>query len=202
YYFTPRLIDGGRVQLPNRAAFDSTAGEWGIENYGVAPDIDVEITPQDLMAGKDLQLEKAIEAAMAQIARNPVKQPKRPAFPIHPGKQEISGSNSVIPVPGSAFPAPTALAEVKQITDGKYAAYLGKFDTPMGVIVFSQEADKLIGFAGGERIELAPDATAKDKFAAQTASVNVAFERDAAEKVIGVTVIIPSGGEIKGKKID
>lgn len=87
YYFTPRLIDGGRVQLPNRAAYNSDGSSWGIENIGVAPDFDVEIMPQDLMAGRDPQLEKAIEVAMKQISQNPIVKPKRPAFPVHPKSQ-------------------------------------------------------------------------------------------------------------------
>ncbi|HLM02088.1 MAG TPA: hypothetical protein VK400_13630, partial [Pyrinomonadaceae bacterium] len=74
--------------------------------------------------------------------------------------------------------------------------------TPMGALTFRQEGEKLIGNAGGERLELVPDAATKDKFVAQTANVTVTFERDAAGKIVGVTVIIPSGREIKGKKID
>ena len=65
-----------------------------------------------------------------------------------------------------------------------------------------QEGDKFVGIApNGERIELVPDAAAKDKFAAQTASVQLTFERDASGKVVGLTLIIPSGQELKGKKI-
>ncbi|HLL99423.1 MAG TPA: PDZ domain-containing protein, partial [Pyrinomonadaceae bacterium] len=66
YFFTPRLIDNGSVQLPNRAVYNPS-GTWGVENYGVAPDFDVEITPQDMMAGRDSQLEKAVEVGLAQI---------------------------------------------------------------------------------------------------------------------------------------
>lgn len=84
YFFTPRFIDNGRVQLPNRAAYNSDGSSWGVENNGVAPDFDVEIMPQDLMAGRDPQLEKAIEVAMKQIAQTPIIKPKRPAFPVHP----------------------------------------------------------------------------------------------------------------------
>src|SRR5215510_6922013 len=38
YFFTPRFIDGGRVQLPNRAAYNPNGTSWGIENFGVEPD--------------------------------------------------------------------------------------------------------------------------------------------------------------------
>ncbi|MDQ6787352.1 MAG: PDZ domain-containing protein [Acidobacteriota bacterium] len=207
YFFTPGFVDGGRVQLPNRAAYNPDGTSWGIENYGVEPDVDIEIMPQDLIAGRDAQLEKAVEVAMMQIQKNPIVQPKRPAFPVHPGSDKKESSSRIVQpstfaLPGSAFPAPIPKPEVKPVTNGKFAAYLGQFDTPMGVITFSQEGDKLIGLAGGERIELLPDTAAKDKFSAQTASVIVTFERDASEKIISVTVIIPSGRELKGKKIN
>jgi tricorn protease len=199
YFFTPRLIDNGGVQLPNRAAYNPN-GTWEVENYGVAPDFDVEITPQDVLAGRDSQLVKAVEVAMAQILKNPVVKPKRPAFPVHPFESNASLTGALIlPTPGSAFSLPP---EIKLTTGGKFADFVGKFDTPMGVLVFQQEGEKLVGIAGGERIELVPDAATKDKFAAQTASVTVTFERDAGGKVSGVTVIIPSGKEVKGKKLD
>jgi tricorn protease len=85
YFFTPRLVDGGRIQLPNRAAYKSDGTSWGIENIGVEPDFDVEIMPRDYLAGRDPQLEKAIEVALRQIARTPAVKTKRPAFPTHPG---------------------------------------------------------------------------------------------------------------------
>jgi tricorn protease len=202
YYFTPRLIDGGRVQLPNRAAFVSDGSGWGIENYGVEPDFDVEITPQNLMSGRDSQLEKAVEVAMSQINRNPNIQPKHPAFPVHPGKQETVKGEINLPLPGSAFPLPSPKTEIKNIENGKYSAFLGQFETEMGVLTFRQEGEKLVGVApNGERIELIPDREVKDKFIAQTASVQVTFDRDANGKVISATIIIPSGRQLKGKKI-
>ena len=207
YFFTPRLIDGGRVQLPNRAAYNPDGSGWGIENIGVQPDVEVEIMPQDWMANKDPQLEKAIEVAMAQTVKNPVVPPKRPTFPIHPGGAENNNSSLIPPLstlalPGSAFPLPATKPVSAVVTGGKFAEYLGQFETPMGVVVFSQEADKLIGLAGGERIELLPDAAAKDRFTAQTAAVTVTFERGADGKIDGLTIIIPSGRELKGKKIN
>ena len=207
YFFTPRFVDGGRVQLPNRAAYNPDGSSWGIENGGVPPDFDVELTPQDLMAGKDSQLIKAVEVAMAQTAKNPVIQPKRPVFPVHPGNDASKNLSftpqiSSLALPGSAFPVSDKMkVEIAPVTNGKFAAYLGQFDTPMGVVSFKQEGDKLIGDASGDRIELFPDSATKDKFAAQTASVNITFERDASGKVAGITLIMPNGREIKGKRI-
>jgi hypothetical protein len=158
--------------------------------------------PQDFNAGKDIQLAKAVEVALAQIAKNPSVPSKRPVFPVHPGAQETVAANSILPVPGSAFPLPTPKAEVKAVTNGKFAEFLGQFETPMGAVTFSQEGEKLIALAGGERIELVPDANSKDKFGAPTASVTVTFERDAGGKITGATIVIPSGREMKGKKIN
>lgn len=201
YFFTPNLIDGGRVQLPNRAAYKHDGTTWGIENIGVAPDFDVEITPQDLLAGRDPQLEKAVEIALARIAKNPVIVPKRPAFPVHPGKQDAASSTFDIPLPGSAFPAPVEQVTVQKNTVGKFAEFLGRFETPIGVISFSQEGEKLVGDAGGERIELVPDGSVKDKFVSQGPPVSVNFERDENGKITGITVLLPGGRVVKGKKL-
>lgn len=204
YFFTPRLIDGGQIQLPNRAAYNPDGSTWGIENFGVAPDFDVDITPQDFMAGKDSQLEKAVEVALAEVAKTQPNQPKLPVFPIHPiGKTTGGNDSSALPLPGSSFPITETKVETpKPTTDGRFADYVGQFETPMGIMTFRQEGEKFVGVSPeGKRIELAPDATAKDKFAAQTASVHLTFERDASGKVVGLTLIIPSGQELKGKKI-
>lgn len=110
---------------------------------------------------------------------------------------------NVLPVPGSSFPITDAKVETtKPVTNGKFADYVGQFETPMGLLTFQQEGEKFVGISPeGERIELAPDAAAKDKFTAQTASVRLTFERDANGKVAGLIIIIPSGRELKGKKI-
>ncbi len=203
YFFTPRLIDGGNIQLPNRAAYDPS-GNWGIENLGVAPDVEVEITPQDFMAGKDAQLEKAVEVAITEVARVKPNQPKLPVFPTHPAvKTNVVNDSFVLPVPGSSFPLTDAKVETPKLTTGgKFADFIGQFETPMGAVTFQQEGEKFVGVApNGERLELAPDASARDKFAAQTSSVQLTFERDASGKVVGLTLIIPSGQELKGKKV-
>jgi tricorn protease len=79
----PDLIDGGRIAIPNRAAYDP-AGTWGIENSGVAPDITVEMDPASWRAGADPQLEAAVRAALEAL-KSVTKRPwKRPPYPIHP----------------------------------------------------------------------------------------------------------------------
>jgi tricorn protease len=77
----PSLMDGGSITSPNLAFWSEDEG-FGIENVGVPPDIEVEITPKDWAAGRDPQLDKAIEVVMKELETNPVPAPKRPAFPV------------------------------------------------------------------------------------------------------------------------
>ncbi|MGB9892850.1 MAG: hypothetical protein ACPLRA_00445, partial [Candidatus Saccharicenans sp.] len=55
---------------------------FGIENIGVPPDLEVEITPADYAAGRDPQLEKAIEVIMELLKKNPPKKMQRPPYPV------------------------------------------------------------------------------------------------------------------------
>jgi len=208
YYFTPSLIDGGQIRLPNRAAYDPSGTTWGIENIGVVPDFDVEITPADVIAGRDPQLEKAVEVALAEVSKNPVVVPKRPPFPIHPGEQSnmqsAAASVSSLPQAGSAYPAPAPKTEetrVAAVSDGKYAAFVGSYDGgTLGLLVVRQEGEKLFALdPGGQRIELVPEPTA-DKFLAQPVGGAVSFERDAGGKVTAIVVTLPDGRIIKARK--
>jgi tricorn protease len=76
----PVLMDGGRVTAPNLAIW--TEDGWVVENQGVSPDIEVEQWPAEVMAGKDPQLEKAIEVVLAELKKNPPKILERPKYPI------------------------------------------------------------------------------------------------------------------------
>jgi tricorn protease len=79
-YSYPQLIDGGAVTAP-RLAFWNPDGQWEVENHGVAPDIEVEYDPQAVLGGHDPQLERAVQVAMEELAKNPLPHPKHPAFP-------------------------------------------------------------------------------------------------------------------------
>ncbi len=76
----PVLMDGGTITAPN-LAFRTRDGGWGVENEGVAPDIEVDQTPADVVAGRDPQLEKAIEVILAELKKNPPQKSVRPPFP-------------------------------------------------------------------------------------------------------------------------
>jgi tricorn protease len=41
----------------------------GVENFGIIPDIEVEITPKDWIANRDPQLAKAVQVAMEALKK-------------------------------------------------------------------------------------------------------------------------------------
>jgi tricorn protease len=76
----PPLLDGGGVTAPNVAIW--TKDGFVVENTGIAPDIEVEQWPADIINGKDPQLEKAIQVALEELAKNPPEEPVRPSYPV------------------------------------------------------------------------------------------------------------------------
>ena len=76
----PQLIDGGNVTAP-RAAIYGLNGEWEVENHGISPDVEVDLEPSVWRAGRDAQLEKAIEVVMQQLKEHPLPEIKRPPYP-------------------------------------------------------------------------------------------------------------------------
>jgi len=77
----PPLIDGGSITVP-RGGFFNLQGEWDVENKGITPDIEVRITPKDIAAGHDAQLEKAVDEAMRLLKENPPNLLKEPPSPV------------------------------------------------------------------------------------------------------------------------
>jgi tricorn protease len=79
---TPPFIDGGSMIAP-RGGFFTRDGKWAVENEGVGPDIDVENWPKDVIAGRDPQLERAVQEAMRMLKERPVDRlPKEPPPPV------------------------------------------------------------------------------------------------------------------------
>ncbi len=76
----PTLMDGGSITAPNLAIW--TQDGWVVENEGVPPDIEVEQTPADVIAGHDPQLERAIAVVMDALQKDPPKHPTRPPYPV------------------------------------------------------------------------------------------------------------------------
>ena len=82
-YNYPTLIDGGSVSAP-RVAFRDAKGNLGVENKGVAPDVEIDLDPKLWRAGRDMQLEKAVQVTLDKIKRNPRRKPRNGPFPKYP----------------------------------------------------------------------------------------------------------------------
>jgi len=75
------LIDGGVTTPPQFGLFDLD-GHWLIEGRGVEPDIEVENRPGDVLAGRDAQLERALEFLADRIESEPMPVPDQaPPYP-------------------------------------------------------------------------------------------------------------------------
>jgi tricorn protease len=74
------LADGGRVTQPRYAFWFEGGAGWSVEGHGVDPDIEVAIAPQDWVAGRDPQLEVAVDTVLAALEERP---PARP-----PGRED------------------------------------------------------------------------------------------------------------------
>jgi tricorn protease len=77
----PGLIDGGVVTVPT-FSFYNPNGEWEVEGYGVAPDIEVVEDPSLMMDGGDPQLDRAIAEVLGALEENPPLRPERPEYPV------------------------------------------------------------------------------------------------------------------------
>jgi tricorn protease len=61
------LIDGSTVRTPGVGVFLADKQHTNMENYGVKPDILVENSPEDNLAGRDRQLETAVQELLKEI---------------------------------------------------------------------------------------------------------------------------------------
>ncbi|HLJ89677.1 MAG TPA: S41 family peptidase [Candidatus Angelobacter sp.] len=60
-----RLLDGSSLRTPATGLWNVKG--YNLENYGVPPDVDVDNTPADFLAGRDAQLERAVEVLQQQM---------------------------------------------------------------------------------------------------------------------------------------
>lgn len=79
------LIDGGTVNVPE---FGNTepGPSWTIEGHGVDPDVVVENDLHALLAGRDPQLEKAVELLLERLRADPRPLPVAPPDPVKTGR--------------------------------------------------------------------------------------------------------------------
>jgi tricorn protease len=59
------LLDGSTIRTPGSGVW--TSDGVNMENYGVPPDVYIDNTPTDFFAGKDAQLDRAIEVLKEQL---------------------------------------------------------------------------------------------------------------------------------------
>jgi tricorn protease len=64
------LIDGSTVRTPGVGVFLADAKHTNMENYGVQPDIMVDNKPEDYLAGRDRQLEAAVDELLKELNGN------------------------------------------------------------------------------------------------------------------------------------
>lgn len=69
-----QLVDGTDVTQPRYAHWIQNR-EWSVENYGVDPDIEVPMTPADHAAGRDPQLDRAVDEVLARLEQQPASVP-------------------------------------------------------------------------------------------------------------------------------
>ena len=74
------FVDFGWSTQPEFAWWEPQRG-WSLENEGVSPDIVVDITPSDRIAGRDPQLDKAIEVLLGKLEDDPKELPSPPPLP-------------------------------------------------------------------------------------------------------------------------
>lgn len=64
------LIDGGFARVPNLGTY-APDGAYILENTGFVPDLEVPLLPRDDAAGRDPQLQKAVELLLEELRRKP-----------------------------------------------------------------------------------------------------------------------------------
>jgi tricorn protease len=69
-----RLLDGTAVMQPKYMNWFESVG-YGLENHGCDPTIEVEFTPADANAGRDPQLDAAVDLALAELVEHPAARP-------------------------------------------------------------------------------------------------------------------------------
>lgn len=77
------LVDGTITTQPEYRFWVKDVG-WTLENYGTDPDIKVDIAPQDYAAGRDPQLDRAIEEVTRLLAETKILKPDLENLPQRP----------------------------------------------------------------------------------------------------------------------
>jgi tricorn protease len=86
------LVDGTSLTVPRYGFWFDEFG-WDVENHGVDPDVEVLNTPDDWAAGRDSQLETAVQLALELLDKQP------PAVPPDPSTSPVKARPPLPPRP-------------------------------------------------------------------------------------------------------
>jgi len=75
------LLDGGELNRPEFAKYDTEGNDWAIEGHGVDPDITIENDPAREYEGTDEQLNRAIEVILEELKTKGKTLPPIPKYP-------------------------------------------------------------------------------------------------------------------------
>ena len=75
------LVDGGHINSPDIAFYNPHNNTWDVENWGVAPDMEVELDPYLWRKGHDAQLDRAIEVINKELAGYKAPTVQHPPYP-------------------------------------------------------------------------------------------------------------------------
>jgi tricorn protease len=78
------LRDGGMITQPEFGGWDPQGKTWIIEGHGVDPDVTLDLPPDGLIRGQDMQLDGAIDHLLKQIAEEPRELCPAPPIPPRP----------------------------------------------------------------------------------------------------------------------
>jgi tricorn protease len=82
------LLDGGYITIPEEAVYGLDS-QWVLENHGVEPDITVDDSPADWLAGHDLQLEAGVSHLLDELQKHPGGlPPPPPPLPAYPPESQ------------------------------------------------------------------------------------------------------------------
>jgi tricorn protease len=79
----PAFVDGGSLSVP-RFGFVDADGNWAVEAEGVAPDPGFEVLdrPEDIAAGREAIIQRAVEHLLRELDDPQYQRPGRPSGPI------------------------------------------------------------------------------------------------------------------------
>jgi tricorn protease len=82
------LLDGGYITIPEDAIYGLDS-QWVLENHGVEPDVTIDDSPADWLAGRDPQLEAGVNYLLDELKKHPGGlPPPPPPLPAYPPESE------------------------------------------------------------------------------------------------------------------